>query len=159
MKKRKWRSWRNGSPKLVTITSSHSFSLYDIIKQCNLCPCMLILIYVFACHSDSILVVSKGTLIICPASLVHHWKREIDRHVKTAKLTVCLYHGPNRERSAKVWEDHAHTQTYTPLSLLLKAQSHPVFFGLSQEQLKASCVVDLYLPYLHLCRIPARDLK
>uniref|UniRef100_A0A8C4EX16 Transcription termination factor 2 n=1 Tax=Dicentrarchus labrax TaxID=13489 RepID=A0A8C4EX16_DICLA len=56
--------------------------------------------------SDSLLVVSKGTLIICPASLVHHWKREIDRHVKTSKLTVYLYHGPNREKSAKVLADY-----------------------------------------------------
>ncbi|KAM6978396.1 transcription termination factor 2 [Tautogolabrus adspersus] len=56
--------------------------------------------------TDSSVVVSKGTLIICPASLVHHWKREIDRHVKSGKLTVYLYHGPNREKSAKVLADH-----------------------------------------------------
>uniref|UniRef100_A0A669BB30 Transcription termination factor 2 n=1 Tax=Oreochromis niloticus TaxID=8128 RepID=A0A669BB30_ORENI len=52
--------------------------------------------------TDCSLVLSKGTLIICPASLVHHWKKEIERHVKTGKLTVYLYHGPNRERSARV---------------------------------------------------------
>ncbi|KAJ4933588.1 hypothetical protein JOQ06_030414 [Pogonophryne albipinna] len=52
--------------------------------------------------TDSSLVVSTGTLIICPASLVHHWKMEIDRRLKAGKLSVCLYHGPNRERSAKV---------------------------------------------------------
>uniref|UniRef100_A0AAX7V9K2 Transcription termination factor 2 n=1 Tax=Astatotilapia calliptera TaxID=8154 RepID=A0AAX7V9K2_ASTCA len=51
-------------------------------------------------------VLSKGTLIICPASLVHHWKKEIDRHVKTGKLTVYLYHGPNRERSARALADY-----------------------------------------------------
>ncbi|XP_041663692.1 transcription termination factor 2 isoform X2 [Cheilinus undulatus] len=56
--------------------------------------------------TDSSVVVSKGTLIICPASLVHHWKREIDRHVKTGRLSVYLYHGPNREKSAKVLADH-----------------------------------------------------
>ncbi|XP_008279815.1 transcription termination factor 2 [Stegastes partitus] len=56
--------------------------------------------------TDSCLVVSKGTLIICPASLIHHWKKEIERHVKTGKLTVYLYHGPNRERSAKVLADY-----------------------------------------------------
>ncbi|XP_071337642.1 transcription termination factor 2 isoform X2 [Trachinotus anak] len=56
--------------------------------------------------TDSSLVVSKGTLIICPASLIHHWKKEIERHVKTGKLTVYLYHGPNRERSAKVLADY-----------------------------------------------------
>lgn len=56
--------------------------------------------------TDSSIMVSKGTLIICPASLIHHWKREIDRHVKTGKLTVYLYHGPNREKSAKVLSDY-----------------------------------------------------
>ncbi|XP_062258692.1 transcription termination factor 2 [Platichthys flesus] len=56
--------------------------------------------------TDSSLVVSKGTLIICPASLIHHWKKEIERHVKTGRLSVCLYHGPNRERSAKVLADY-----------------------------------------------------
>ncbi|KAK2840142.1 hypothetical protein Q5P01_013882 [Channa striata] len=56
--------------------------------------------------TDSTLVVSKGTLIICPASLIHHWKKEIERHVKTGKLTVYLYHGPNREKSAKVLAEY-----------------------------------------------------
>lgn len=56
--------------------------------------------------SDSSLVASKGTLIICPASLVHHWTREIERHIKINKLTVCLYHGPNRQRNAKVLAEH-----------------------------------------------------
>ncbi|XP_040004090.1 transcription termination factor 2 isoform X2 [Xiphias gladius] len=56
--------------------------------------------------TDSSLVVSKGTLIICPASLVHHWKKEIERHVKAGKLTVYLYHGPNREKRAKVLADY-----------------------------------------------------
>ncbi|KAM9805204.1 transcription termination factor 2 [Neosynchiropus ocellatus] len=55
---------------------------------------------------DSRRVDSKGTLIICPASLVHHWKKEIDRHVKTGRLSLCLYHGPNRERSAKSLAEH-----------------------------------------------------
>ncbi|XP_061579080.1 transcription termination factor 2 [Cololabis saira] len=56
--------------------------------------------------TDSTIVDSKGTLIICPASLIHHWKNEIDRHVKKRKLTVYLYHGPNREKSAKVLADY-----------------------------------------------------
>ncbi|CAL8240466.1 unnamed protein product [Merluccius merluccius] len=55
---------------------------------------------------DSSLVVSKATLIICPASLVHHWKKEIERHVKTGRLSVYLYHGPNRQKSAALLASH-----------------------------------------------------
>uniref|UniRef100_A0A3B4B203 Transcription termination factor 2 n=1 Tax=Periophthalmus magnuspinnatus TaxID=409849 RepID=A0A3B4B203_9GOBI len=55
---------------------------------------------------DSSLVSSRSTLIICPASLVHHWKKEIDRHVKPGKLSVYLYHGSNREKSAKLLADY-----------------------------------------------------
>ncbi|XP_065053319.1 transcription termination factor 2-like isoform X2 [Rhopilema esculentum] len=43
---------------------------------------------------------ASGTLVVCPASLVHHWKKEIDKRVKPLKITVCLYHGPTREKSA-----------------------------------------------------------
>ncbi|KAK3569188.1 hypothetical protein QTP86_026009 [Hemibagrus guttatus] len=56
--------------------------------------------------TDSTLAASQGTLIICPASLVHHWKKEIERHVKSSRLSVYLYHGPNRQRSASVLAEH-----------------------------------------------------
>ncbi|KAJ8013108.1 hypothetical protein DPEC_G00049860 [Dallia pectoralis] len=56
--------------------------------------------------NDSSVVKSRGTLIICPASLVHHWKKEIERHVKSSRLTIYLYHGPNRQRNAKVLAEH-----------------------------------------------------
>ncbi|KAM9850621.1 transcription termination factor 2 [Aulostomus maculatus] len=56
--------------------------------------------------TDSSLVVSKGTLIVCPASLVHHWKKEIERRIKTGRLTVYLYHGPDRKKSAKLLADY-----------------------------------------------------
>ncbi|XP_066497523.1 transcription termination factor 2 [Hoplias malabaricus] len=56
--------------------------------------------------TDTALVASQGTLIICPASLVHHWKKEIERHVKNGRLSVYLYHGPNRQRSASVLAEH-----------------------------------------------------
>ncbi|KAI7790438.1 putative transcription termination factor 2, partial [Triplophysa rosa] len=56
--------------------------------------------------NDSTLVASQGTLIICPASLVHHWKIEIDKRVKSNRLSVYLYHGPNRQRSASVLAEH-----------------------------------------------------
>lgn len=106
MRKRRKRSWWNGSPKLVTVTSCHSSSFFYRIQWYD-----TFVIFTSLYVSDSSLVASKGTLIICPASLVHHWKREIERHVEKAELTVYLYHGPNRERSAKMWENHWHTHT------------------------------------------------
>uniref|UniRef100_A0A8C7PY90 Transcription termination factor 2 n=1 Tax=Oncorhynchus mykiss TaxID=8022 RepID=A0A8C7PY90_ONCMY len=57
-------------------------------------------------RNDSSLAVSQGTLIICPASLVHHWKKEIERHVKSSRLSIYLYHGPNRQKNAKVLAEH-----------------------------------------------------
>ena len=35
--------------------------------------------------------------MICPASVIHQWKTEIERRVKGTRLKICLYHGPNRE--------------------------------------------------------------
>ncbi|XP_006268583.3 transcription termination factor 2 isoform X1 [Alligator mississippiensis] len=51
---------------------------------------------------DSPVVLSHGTLIICPASLLHHWKKEIERHVTSGKLRIYLYHGPNRSKDIAV---------------------------------------------------------
>ncbi|XP_062862759.1 transcription termination factor 2 [Trichomycterus rosablanca] len=56
--------------------------------------------------TDSVMVASQGTLIICPASLVHHWKKEIERYLKNSRLSVYLYHGPNRQRSASILAEH-----------------------------------------------------
>ncbi|XP_036199837.1 transcription termination factor 2 isoform X2 [Myotis myotis] len=51
---------------------------------------------------DSTEFTSHGTLIICPASLTHHWKKEVEKRVSHNKLRVYLYHGPNRDQRAKV---------------------------------------------------------
>uniref|UniRef100_A0A8C5U7F9 Transcription termination factor 2 n=1 Tax=Malurus cyaneus samueli TaxID=2593467 RepID=A0A8C5U7F9_9PASS len=52
--------------------------------------------------NDSTVVPSHSTLVICPASLIHHWKKEIERRVAFGKLRVYLYHGPNRDKHAEV---------------------------------------------------------
>uniref|UniRef100_A0A803YC74 Transcription termination factor 2 n=1 Tax=Meleagris gallopavo TaxID=9103 RepID=A0A803YC74_MELGA len=57
-------------------------------------------------RNDSTVIPSCSTLIICPASLIHHWKKEIDRRVGFGKLRVYLYHGPNRDKHAEVLSEH-----------------------------------------------------
>ncbi|NXQ07178.1 TTF2 factor, partial [Vidua macroura] len=52
--------------------------------------------------NDFTVISSHGTLVICPASLIHHWKKEIERRVAFGKLRVCLYHGANRDKHAEV---------------------------------------------------------
>ncbi|KAH6832386.1 SNF2 domain-containing protein / helicase domain-containing protein / zinc finger protein-like protein [Perilla frutescens var. hirtella] len=42
---------------------------------------------------------TAGTLIVCPASVVRQWARELDEKVTDkAKLTVLIYHGGNRTK-------------------------------------------------------------
>ncbi|NXK50565.1 TTF2 factor, partial [Chauna torquata] len=67
--------------------------------------------------NDSTIIPSHSTLIICPASLIHHWKKEIDRHVGSAELRVYLYHGPNRDKHAEVLSEYdVVVTTYSLLS-------------------------------------------
>lgn len=61
---------------------------------------------VWLSRNDSTVIPSCSTLIICPASLIHHWKKEIDRRVSFGKLRVYLYHGPNREKHAEVLSEY-----------------------------------------------------
>lgn len=68
------------------------------LKLFNECNWVLI----FSPSQDSSEFTSHGTLIICPASLIHHWKNEVEKHVSHNRLRVCLYHGPNRNQHAKV---------------------------------------------------------
>ena len=51
--------------------------------------------------SENKIVRSKGTLIICPASLIGHWENEAKKKFKSGTFDVCVYHGANREQSVK----------------------------------------------------------
>ncbi|CAG08244.1 unnamed protein product, partial [Tetraodon nigroviridis] len=85
--------------------------------------------------TDSTLVASKGTLIICPASLVHHWEREISRRVKSSRLSVCLYHGSDRERRAEALADY--DVVVTTYSLVSKEMPVPKEKKEEEEDLTA----------------------
>ncbi|XP_051464792.1 LOW QUALITY PROTEIN: transcription termination factor 2 [Apus apus] len=67
--------------------------------------------------NDSTVIPSHSTLVICPASLIHHWKKEIDRHVDWGKLRVYLYHGPSRDKHAEALSEYdVVVTTYSLLS-------------------------------------------
>ncbi|XP_053407442.1 transcription termination factor 2-like isoform X2 [Mercenaria mercenaria] len=63
-------------------------------------------------------VKSNATLVICPASLIHQWKTEIERRCKPGLLRVCMYHGPNRE--ANVLKLASHDVVITTYNIIAK---------------------------------------
>jgi len=44
---------------------------------------------------------SNGTLVVCPASLIGHWETEAKTRLKPGALDVLVYHGNNRQQTAK----------------------------------------------------------
>lgn len=42
------------------------------------------------------LILSKGTLIVCPLSTVSNWEDQISTHVEEDALSMFVFHGPNR---------------------------------------------------------------
>jgi len=47
------------------------------------------------------LVKSETTLIICPASLIGQWEKEVDNRVRSSRVRLLVYHGNNRKCSAR----------------------------------------------------------
>jgi len=47
------------------------------------------------------LVKSETTLIICPASLIGQWEKEVENKARSSRLRVLVYHGNNRKCSAR----------------------------------------------------------
>ncbi|KAK6185605.1 hypothetical protein SNE40_007803 [Patella caerulea] len=63
-------------------------------------------------------VKSNATLVICPASLIHQWNKEIERRCEPGVLKVNLYHGPNRERNIlKLADNDVVLTTYNIISI------------------------------------------
>ena len=47
------------------------------------------------------LVKSETTLIICPASLIGQWEKEVENKVRSSQVRLLVYHGNNRKCSAR----------------------------------------------------------
>jgi len=47
------------------------------------------------------LVKSDATIIICPASLLGQWEKEVENKVKSGRLRINIFHGTNRKCSAR----------------------------------------------------------
>ncbi|KAI7841955.1 hypothetical protein COHA_004482 [Chlorella ohadii] len=43
----------------------------------------------------------RGTLIVCPLSVVSNWQMQIEEHT-AGNLSVCVYHGPDRDKRVSV---------------------------------------------------------
>ncbi|XP_050382376.1 DNA repair protein RAD16 [Argentina anserina] len=48
----------------------------------------------------------KGTLVVCPVVAVSQWVSEIERFTSKGSAKILVYHGANRERSSKQFQDY-----------------------------------------------------
>lgn len=77
------------------------------------------------------LVKSRGTLVVCPASVIMQWKEQVDAHIAPNTLKVNAYQGTKREKEIARLADHdlvlttfAHLRD--PASLLHQIEWHRV---------------------------------
>lgn len=65
-----------------------------------------------------------GTLVVCPASLLSQWDKEISSRCKRGMLSVEVYHGTNRESVPKrLAKNNVVITTYNILSREMKSRS------------------------------------
>lgn len=65
-----------------------------------------------------------GTLIICPASLINQWEKEVENRVKRQYCSVRMHHGNNRETNARQLSKH--TMVITTYGVINSEQKNRV---------------------------------
>ncbi|XP_042316156.1 LOW QUALITY PROTEIN: transcription termination factor 2 [Sceloporus undulatus] len=105
-------------------------------------------------RQDSCVINSHSTLIVCPASLIHHWKNEIERHVRSGNLKVCLYHGPNRiKNTTSLSQYDIVVTTYSILAKEIPAQKEEAQTAAEDLKVEDKSFPFSPLPWIHWARI------
>ncbi|XP_061484243.1 transcription termination factor 2 isoform X2 [Rhineura floridana] len=105
-------------------------------------------------RQDTSVILSHGTLIICPASLIHHWKKEVERHVRSCKLKVCLYHGPNRIKNTTALSQYdIVVTTYSLLAKEIPTQKEDAEVAAEDHVVQDKSVPFSPLLWIHWARI------